>query len=330
MADKQSSLHGLAGSPVTRASQRPISPQSYGGRDPNRDSHMKVTPPASSAPARSRPLSPMKPRTNKVNTPGASSSFLPGVEHFPFQDVPAERLVCTSFKVNFEDVKKPHFDVRIDTASLYSSLSHIAKVLVQSSDHHERSHKQGESLSRKIVQLKEGEANLRAQIKEQEQKNDKMNELHNLVSHVPDVVKSMQNEIAQLKKMVQGGTFGYKAQQPQNDYGEEIQFLRNSVLQLQNTVAAQRLTMDTLQKRVHSADEVAKSFAEHFDSGALLKKCFTAWALPVQQRKLEVSREKQRVEEEERRQAAAERRWRELSEYAFEQQRREKIRTYNF
>ena len=106
--------------------------------------------------------------------------------------------------------------------------------------------------------------------------------------------------------------------------------MRNSVLQLQNTVAAQRLTMDTLQKRVHSADEVAKSFAEHFDSGALLKKCFTAWALPVQQRKLEVSQEKQRVEEEERRQAAAERRWRQLSEYAFEQQRREKIRTYSF
>eukprot|EP00397_Hematodinium_sp_SG-2012_P018082 GEMP01018507.1.p1 GENE.GEMP01018507.1~~GEMP01018507.1.p1 ORF type:complete len:606 (+),score=105.79 GEMP01018507.1:53-1819(+) len=48
---------------------------------------------------------------------------------FPFQSLDPDKLVSTTFRVSFEDIRKPGFDVAINTSALYQSLTEFAVVV---------------------------------------------------------------------------------------------------------------------------------------------------------------------------------------------------------
>lgn len=72
------------------------------------------------------------------------------VNRFPFQDLPKDKLVSTSFEVSLKDAANPAFNVRIDTSALYGSLDQFAQV---SSEHEDMMGKLGKDQRQGFAQV---------------------------------------------------------------------------------------------------------------------------------------------------------------------------------
>lgn len=70
------------------------------------------------------------------------------VNRFPFQDLPKDKLVSTSFEVSLKDASNPAFNVKIDTSALYGSLDQFAIVMAE---HEEHTHNLGKDLRQAFV-----------------------------------------------------------------------------------------------------------------------------------------------------------------------------------
>merc|ERR1719247_2020609 len=68
-------------------------------------------------------------RTPRDGRRPSQSAHLMDMPRFAFADLPADKLVSTSFSVSVKDALNPQFDVCIDTSTLYGSLSQIGDVL---------------------------------------------------------------------------------------------------------------------------------------------------------------------------------------------------------